>query len=88
MGIFDKLKKVFSKEDKEVFKYDNGLKKTRLEFTSKLTNLSNKYKFILPTLIFHTFKNTSLSASLTLIIKSSSFSFFTELIGKLFKSIL
>lgn len=46
MGIFDKLKKVFSKEDKEVFKYDNGLKKTRLEFTSKLTNLSNKYKFI------------------------------------------
>ena len=46
MGIFDKLKKVFSKEDKEVIKYDNGLKKTRLEFTSKLTNLSNKYKFI------------------------------------------
>ena len=46
MGIFDKLKKVFSKEDREVFKYDNGLKKTRLEFTSKLTNLSNKYKFI------------------------------------------
>lgn len=46
MGIFDKLKKVFSKEDKEAFKYDNGLKKTRLEFTSKLTNLSNKYKFI------------------------------------------
>ncbi len=46
MGIFDKLKKVFSKEDKEVVKYDNGLKKTRLEFTSKLTNLSNKYKFI------------------------------------------
>lgn len=46
MGIFDKIKKVFNKEDKEVIKYDNGLKKTRLEFTSKLTNLSNKYRFI------------------------------------------
>ncbi len=46
MGIFDKIKKVFNKENKDVIKYDNGLKKTRLEFTSKLTNLSNKYKFI------------------------------------------
>lgn len=46
MGIFDKIKKVFNKENKDVIKYDNGLKKTRLEFTSKLTNLSNKYKFV------------------------------------------
>lgn len=47
MGLFDKIKKVFSSEKKqEIGKYDEGLKKSRNEFVSKLSNLSNKYKFI------------------------------------------
>lgn len=48
MGLFDKIKKVFKKEEKkeeiEVQKYDKGLEKTRVEFTSKLGKLSKKYR--------------------------------------------
>ncbi len=48
MGLFDKFKKVFSnsKGKEDLKEYDEGLKKTRHEFVSKLSNLSNKYKFI------------------------------------------
>jgi len=46
MGLFDKIKKVFQKEPEKIEKYDTGLEKTRKEFISKLSNLSNKYKFI------------------------------------------
>lgn len=47
MGLFDKIKKVFSGESKvEIGKYDEGLKKSRNEFVSKLSNLSKKYKFV------------------------------------------
>jgi len=49
MGLFDKLINVF-KSDKnkreEVKNYDEGLKKSRNEFVSKLSNLSLKYKNI------------------------------------------
>lgn len=47
MGLFDKFKSVFSKnkeEQKEVESYEEGLKKTRNEFTSKLGLLNRKYK--------------------------------------------
>ena len=46
MGLFDKIKNAFRKQPEEVQKYDEGLKKTRKEFISKLNNLSNKYKFV------------------------------------------
>ncbi len=47
MGIFDKLKKVFSKEEKkEVEKYDKGLEKSREYFVSQLSGLSKKHKNI------------------------------------------
>ena len=47
MGIFDKLKKDFKKEEKEeVQKYDKGLEKSRKYFVSQLNNLSKKYKNI------------------------------------------
>lgn len=49
MGIFSKIKNVFSfkKEEKqEVEKYDKGLEKSRKEFVSQLSNLSKKYKNI------------------------------------------
>ena len=47
MGLFDKIKNVFSKEKKDdVVKYDKGLEKTRKEFISELSNLSRKYKNI------------------------------------------
>ena len=51
MGLFDKIKKVFTnekkeEEKKEINKYDEGLKKSRNEFVSKLSNLSKKYKFV------------------------------------------
>jgi len=51
MGLFDKIKKVFSGEKKteikeEINQYDEGLKKSRNEFVSKLNNLSKKYKFV------------------------------------------
>ncbi len=49
MGIFNKLKNMFidnsKKENTEITnKYDKGLEKTRIEFTSKLGKLSKKYK--------------------------------------------
>ena len=46
MGLFDKIKNVFSKNTHEVEKYEVGLEKTRKEFISKLGNLSKKYKFL------------------------------------------
>ena len=49
MGLFDKIKNVFKNDNKkqeEVKNYDEGLAKTRLEFVSKLSNLSVKYKNI------------------------------------------
>ena len=49
MGLFSKIKRVFSgsKESKEEVKnYDVGLKKSREEFVSQLSNLSKKYKNI------------------------------------------
>ena len=50
MGLFDKFKNMFKKdseeEKKEIEKYDEGLKKTRKEFISRLSNLSTKYKNI------------------------------------------
>lgn len=46
MGLFDKIKTAFSKNTKEVEKYDVGLEKTRNEFISKLSKLSTKYKFL------------------------------------------
>ena len=48
MGLFDKLKKVFSKEEKnekeDIISYEKGLEKTRNIFSSKLNILNNKYK--------------------------------------------
>ena len=54
MGIFDRLKKTFKKETKEVSKeetkeiklYDQGLTKTRDNFVSKLVNITSKYNKI------------------------------------------
>lgn len=47
MGLFDKIKKVFTTNKTEaVEKYDKGLEKTRKEFVSQLSNLSKKYKNI------------------------------------------
>lgn len=53
MGIFDKLKKVFTKENvkneeltEEVKIYEKGLTKSRENFVSKLINLTNKYHSI------------------------------------------
>lgn len=47
MGLFDKIKKVFSNNKNEsVEKYDKGLEKTRKEFVSELSKLSKKYKNI------------------------------------------
>ena len=47
MGLFDKIKKVFSgKKEEEVKKYDKGLEKTRKEFVSQLASLGKKYKNI------------------------------------------
>ncbi len=47
MGLFDKIKNVFSKEQqKSVEVYDKGLEKIRKEFISELSNLSRKYKNI------------------------------------------
>ena len=51
MGLFDKFKNIFTKNNKvdikeqeEIEKYDVALEKTRNVFTSKLGLLSNKYK--------------------------------------------
>lgn len=47
MGLFSKIKNIFSKEkDENISKYDAGLTKTRKEFTTELSNLSKKYKNI------------------------------------------
>ena len=46
MGLFDKIKKVFVSKEKEDKVYDEGLKKSRNEFVSQLSNLSKKYKNI------------------------------------------
>lgn len=47
MGLFNKIKNVFSGAKKEeVEKYDKGLEKTRKEFVSQLSNLSRRYKNI------------------------------------------
>ena len=47
MGLFDKFKNVFKKEEKqEVELYDKGLEKTRKEFTSKLNLLNMKHNKI------------------------------------------
>ena len=47
MSFFDKLKKVFTKEDEKVFeKYDKGLEKSRKEFVSQLSSLGKKYRNI------------------------------------------
>ena len=47
MGLFSKIKNVFVKDkSEEVKKYDEGLEKTRKEFTTQLSNLSKKYKNI------------------------------------------
>ena len=44
MGLFNKIKNAFNKEDKEdIVKYDEGLVKTRREFTTQISNLSKKY---------------------------------------------
>ena len=45
MGIFNKFKNIFKKEEKEdVDAYSNGLEKTRKEFVSKIGLLNSKYK--------------------------------------------
>lgn len=48
MGLFDKIKSAFKKEEvkdnDEVKLYDKGLEKTRIEFSSKLGKLSKKYR--------------------------------------------
>ncbi len=47
MGMFDKFKNLFKKEEtQEVEKYEQGLEKTRKEFTSKLNLLTMKYNII------------------------------------------
>ena len=45
MSIFNKIKTVFSK-DKSAEKYEEGLAKTRKEFSTELASLSKKYKNI------------------------------------------
>ena len=45
MGLFNKIKSVFSK-DKDIVKYDEALTKTRKEFSTKISDLSKKYKNI------------------------------------------
>jgi len=45
MGLFDKFKNIFSKNEKEeVEAFDKGLEKTRKEFVNKIGILNNKYK--------------------------------------------
>ena len=43
MGLFDKIKSVFTKEDKSTKTYEKGLSKTRKSFVNKLANLSKEY---------------------------------------------
>jgi len=45
MGLFDKFKNIFKKEEKkEVEIYDKGLEKTRKDFVNKISLLNSKYK--------------------------------------------
>lgn len=44
MGLFDKFKNIFTKEDKTTKLYADGLEKTRNEVNTKLTLLSKKHK--------------------------------------------
>ena len=44
MGLFNKIKNIFNKDKEEIVKYDEGLVKTRKEFTTEISNLSKKYK--------------------------------------------
>jgi len=51
MGLFNKIKNIFSNKNneniqEEIKNYDTGLKKSREEFVSQLANLSKKYKNI------------------------------------------
>lgn len=46
MGLFDKIKNVFKKEDKSVNTYEKGLSKTRKSFVNKLADLSKEYSEI------------------------------------------
>ena len=46
MGLFSKIKTFFGNKDISLGTYDEGLKKTRGEFVSKLSILSKKYKFV------------------------------------------
>lgn len=43
MGLFDKIKSVFKKEDKSVSTYEKALSKTRKSFVNKLASLSKEY---------------------------------------------
>jgi fused signal recognition particle receptor len=43
MGLFNKIKTMFSKETKELEIYDKGLEKTRDDFVSKLNDLSKHH---------------------------------------------
>ena len=45
MGLFDKFKSIFTKEEKEKIEvYDKGLEKTRKDFSNKISILNSKYK--------------------------------------------
>ena len=47
MGLFDKFKNIFKKEEKDdTLKYEEGLEKTRKEFTSKLNLLTMRHSII------------------------------------------
>lgn len=46
MGLFNKIKNIFTNKQETVKNYDKGLEKTRKEFVSQLSNLSKKYKNI------------------------------------------
>ena len=47
MGLFDKFKNIFKKEDKEeVAVYDKGLEKTRNNFLTALLNLNKNHKIV------------------------------------------
>lgn len=46
MGLFNKIKNMFTGKKEEVKNYDKGLEKTRREFVSQLSNLSKRYKNI------------------------------------------
>ena len=46
MGLFNKIKNMFTGKNEEVKNYDKGLEKTRKEFVSQLSNLSKRYKNI------------------------------------------